>query len=195
MRALLSQLTRFGAVGFVGLIVDVTVFNVLRLTVLSPESLHEGPFIAKVISTTIAIICNWLGNRHWTFRGYRKRHWIREGIEFGIVSVGGMLISLLCLWISHYLLGYDSVLADNLATNVVGLALGTAFRFTLYRTWVFREAEVASDRARLGATQKPASGATEAPVVPAGLAPDSAIKAVSSVKDRLGANRVELDRL
>jgi putative flippase GtrA len=40
--------------------------------------------------------------------------------------------------VSHYLLGFTSVLADNIATNVVGLILGMAFRFTLYKTWVFR---------------------------------------------------------
>jgi putative flippase GtrA len=53
------------------------------------------------------------------------------------VSIGGMLIGLACLWVSHYLLGFTSLLADNVATNVLGLALGTAFRFTLYKWWVF----------------------------------------------------------
>lgn len=138
MRSLLTQLTRFGLVGLVGLVVDVGIFNILRLTVLSPESLHEGPVVAKVISTSIAIIVNWVGNRHFTFRGERKSHWVREGVEFALVSVGGMLISLGCLWVSHYALGFTSVLADNIATNGIGLALGTAFRFTLYRGWVFK---------------------------------------------------------
>lgn len=138
MRSLLAQLTRFGLVGLVGLVIDVGIFNLLRLTVLSPEALHEGPVIAKVISTSIAIIANWIGNRHFTFRGERKSHWVREGFEFALVSVGGMLISLGCLWVSHYALGFTSVLADNIATNVIGLGLGTAFRFTLYRGWVFK---------------------------------------------------------
>lgn len=138
MRSLLTQLTRFGLVGLVGLVVDVGIFNILRFTVLSPEALHEGPILAKVISTSIAIVVNWIGNRHFTFRGERKSHWLREGIEFALVSVGGMLISLGCLWVSHYLLGFTSVVADNIATNVIGLALGTAFRFTLYRGWVFK---------------------------------------------------------
>lgn len=137
MRKLLSQFGRFGVVGAVGLVIDLGVFNLLRLTVLSPESLHEGPVIAKVISTTIAIVCNWIGNRHWTFREHRGPQLWREGIEFGIVSVGGMLIGLACLWVSHYLLGFTSLLADNISSNVIGLALGTLFRFSLYRLWVF----------------------------------------------------------
>jgi len=34
-------------------------------------------------------------------------------------------------------LGYTSVLADNISSNVVGLFLGAVFRFVLYRYWVF----------------------------------------------------------
>ncbi|MEO7349891.1 MAG: GtrA family protein [Terrimesophilobacter sp.] len=134
----MTQLLRFGMVGGVGLIADVAIFNLLRVTVLSPEVLHEGPVIAKVVSTSVAIILNWIGNRYWTFGPHRRPHALREGIEFGIVSIGGMLIGLACLWISHYVLGYTSLLADNISSNVIGLALGTAFRFWLYRVWVFR---------------------------------------------------------
>ena len=137
MRAFVAQFARFGLVGLVGLAVDVGIFNILRATVLSPEALHEGPVIAKIISTSVAILANWLGNRYWTFRGTRRPHWVREAAEFAIVSVGGLLIALGCLWVSHYALGLTSVLADNVSTNVVGLALGTAFRFTFYRLWVF----------------------------------------------------------
>jgi putative flippase GtrA len=137
MRPLIGQFTRFGLVGAVGLVIDLGVFNLLRLTVLAPEELHEGPVIAKVISTTLAIVANWIGNRLWTFREHRGRQLLREGVEFGVVSVGGMLIGLLCLWVSHYVLGFTSLLADNIASNVIGLGLGTLFRFTLYRLWVF----------------------------------------------------------
>ena len=138
MRALVSQLARFGLVGLAGLAVDVGVFNLLVITVLNPVEVHEGPLIAKVISTSLAIITNWLGNRHWTFRRDRRHHWLREGVEFALVSLGGMAISLSCLWVSHYLLGFTSLLADNIATNGIGLVLGTAFRFTFYRLWVFK---------------------------------------------------------
>jgi hypothetical protein len=34
-------------------------------------------------------------------------------------------------------MGWDSALADNISANVVGLALGTAFRFWSYRKFVF----------------------------------------------------------
>lgn len=128
---------RFGLVGGVGLVVDIVIFNALRTTVLEPHFVAGGPIIAKVISTSIAIVVNWIGNRYWTFRSERRTDVLREGIEFAVVSVAGAGIALGCLWISHYVLGLTSILDDNIATNVVGLALGTAFRFALYRLWVY----------------------------------------------------------
>ena len=137
MRTLISQFARFGVVGAVGFVIDFGVFNLLTFTFLSSDVVHEGPLLAKVISTTLAIIFNWMGNRHWTFRAHRGRQLLREGVEFGVVSIGGMVIGLACLFVSHYVLGFDSRLADNISSNVIGLGLGTLFRFTLYRSWVF----------------------------------------------------------
>jgi putative flippase GtrA len=137
MRPLLPQLARFGTVGLIGLVVDVTLFNVLRLSVLAPDVVAEGPVVAKVISTSAAIAVNWLGSRYWTFRLEKRRPAAREALEFVVVSLGGMLIAVACLVVSHYVLGFTSVLADNIATNVIGLALGSLFRFTMYRWWVF----------------------------------------------------------
>jgi hypothetical protein len=49
-------------------------------------------------------------------------------------------ISNLCLVVSHDLLGLTSLIADNISANVVGLGLGTAFRFLTYRRYVFATA-------------------------------------------------------
>ena len=135
--ALGRQLLSFALVGGIGFVVDVVIFNTLRTTVLDPRLVHSGPIVAKVISTSVAIGVNWIGNRLWTFRAERRPDVVREGIEFAGVSVVGAGIALACLWISHYLLGFTSVLDDNIATNVIGLGLGTAFRFALYRWWVY----------------------------------------------------------
>jgi putative flippase GtrA len=134
---LMSQLVKFGLVGGVGFVLDVAVFTALRLTVLSPEVMHEGPLLAKVVSTTVAIAANWIGNRYWTFGPHRTSNTAREGVEFLVVSLLGMGIGLGCLWVSHYGLGLTSVLADNISSNVIGLLLGSLFRFTLYRHWVY----------------------------------------------------------
>jgi putative flippase GtrA len=135
--AFAAQVGKFGAVGLVGFAVDVTVFNLLRTSVFDPHLVHAGPIYAKVISTVLAILANWVGNRYWTFSGNRQSRTLREGVEFFAVSLVGMGIGLVCLWFTHYVLGYTSVLADNISSNVIGLGLGAVFRFALYRYWVF----------------------------------------------------------
>lgn len=151
LATLARQVGKFGAVGLVGFVVDVAIFTLLRMTVFAPENMHAGPIYAKIISTTLAIGANWVGNRFWTFGEHRQSRALREGIEFLAVSLMGMGIGLTCLWISHYVLGFTSVLADNVSSNVIGLALGSVFRFLLYRYWVFSptrrgaEAQVEAD--------------------------------------------------
>ena len=138
MRKLISQFAGVGAVGLVGLVIDVSLFNLLRATALNPDYVQHGALWATLVSTSVAIVFNWLGNRYWTFRHERRAHWWREGIEFALVSLGGLLIALGCVWFSEQVLGLHSLLSDNIAKNVVGLVLGTIFRFTFYRLWVFR---------------------------------------------------------
>ena len=133
----LAYAVKFGVVGLIGFVIDVTLFNLLRLGVFGDDHWAQSAIGAKTISTSVAIVFNWLGNRYWTFRNHRRRNYVREFGEYLIVSLGGMAIALICLWVSHYMLGFTSLLADNIATNVVGLALGTAFRFLLYRYWVY----------------------------------------------------------
>lgn len=138
MRRLIAQFTQFGIVGAIGLVVNVGLFTLLRTTVLAPEHNHEGPLVANVIATAVSIFTNWLGNRFWTFRKHRGKQLMREAVEFTFVNLGGLVISFGCLWVSHYVLGYTSVLADNISSNGIGLVLGMIFRFTLYKLWVFK---------------------------------------------------------
>jgi len=134
---LLRYALKFGVVGLAGYVVDVGIFNLLRLGVFGEGHFAQGLIGAKIISVTIATLVTWFGNRYWTFREHRRKNYLLELFEFATVSVGGLLIGLACLWILHYVLGYQSLLADNISTNVVGLFLATTFRFLLYRFWVY----------------------------------------------------------
>lgn len=133
----LSYFVKFGVVGLIGVGVDVGIFNLLRLGDGDGALWIQGAIGAKVVSTSVAICTNWLGNRYWTFRHDRHKHILREFAEFVAASLIGMGVTLLCLWISHYVLGFTSVLDDNISGNIVGLILGTLARFVLYRFWVW----------------------------------------------------------
>lgn len=133
----LLQLIKFGAVGGVGVVVNFAVFNGLWLTVFNPSKLAHGPLFATVVATLAAILVNWLGNRYWAFAAERQRNTAREGLEFLGASLIGMLVPLICIGVSRYVLGLHSLLADNIASNVVGLVLGTVVRYVLYKFWVY----------------------------------------------------------
>jgi len=99
--------------------------------------LFDKPLTAKVISVLVATTFAYFGNRNWTFRDRTRSSFRREYTLFFVFNAVGMIISLSCLWISHYLLGFESALADNISANVIGLILGTIFRFWGYHNWVF----------------------------------------------------------
>ena len=131
----IAELGRFGSVGAVAYVVDIGLFNLLRFG--PGEVLGHKPLTAKVISVVVATLVAWLGNRYWTFAKQRTKGHVRELVMFGIVNGGGMLFAVACLWFSHYVLQLTSPLADNIAANVVGVGLGTVFRFFAYKYVVF----------------------------------------------------------
>lgn len=128
-----SQVVSFGMVGGMAFIIDIGVYNILRSTILD-----DKPIGAKVISVAVATLASWLGNRALTFRATRDSSVIREGVLFALMNVIGLGIAAACLYVSHYVLGFTSQLADNIAGNGIGLVLGMAFRFFAYRYLVFR---------------------------------------------------------
>lgn len=138
LRELLREMAKFGVVGAVGFVVDVGVFNLLRYDGAGwPAPLADRPVTAKIISVCVATLVTYAGNRHWTWRTRSRRGMSREVSLFFLFNAIGMAISVACLAVSHYLLGFTGALADNIAANGVGLALGTLFRFWSYRTFVF----------------------------------------------------------
>lgn len=130
------EFVRFCVVGLGSYIVDVGLFNLLAHSGL--VSLPGDPSMTgKIISVSISVIFSWVVNRLWTFGDKHSSERAREFLMFVLVNVGGMLIALACLWFSRYALDLRSQLADNISANVVGLILGTAFRYIMYRYVVF----------------------------------------------------------
>jgi putative flippase GtrA len=129
----------FAAVGACALTVDIGGYNAL-VHLGGTGVLDDQPLLAKTLSVTAATSIAYFGNRHWTYRHRPRGRFAREYTLFVALSAVGLTIALTCLAVSRYVLGLTSTLADNLAANVVGLALGSLFRFASYRRYVFRHA-------------------------------------------------------
>ena len=137
---LLDEIAKFGVVGGIAFVVDVGTFNLLLHWGGTDAWLYDRPLRAKVVSTILATLVAYAGNRFWTFRDRDRVGYAREYVLFFLLNGVGLAIALGCLAISHYLLGFHTGIADNISGNGVGLVLGTMFRFWAYRRWVFPEA-------------------------------------------------------
>ncbi|WP_207782562.1 GtrA family protein [Phytoactinopolyspora limicola] len=136
LHRLLREGLKFATVGSVGYIVDIGIFNAL-LFAGGEGPLHDKPLIAKTVSVLAATVVTYTGHRVWTFR-HRARVKLARGYPLFFLFNGiGLGIALSCLAVSRYALGMSGPLADNISANVVGLLLGTLFRYWSYRTWVF----------------------------------------------------------
>jgi len=124
-------------VGGVATVVDIALFNILISTEIFSGVAHFS-LLAKVTSSSVAIVVAYLGHKLWTF-SHRSGH-ESESFQLGLfvlVNLGGLFIALSCLWFSRYVLGLTSQVADNISANAVGLVLATIFRFLASRRWVF----------------------------------------------------------
>lgn len=136
LSAVVREFAKFGIIGFFNYFVDVGIFNLLQYS--SHIAVFEGqPLRAKIVSTTVATTIAYFANRYWTFRHRGRTNMGREYVMFFVLNGVAMVIAVATLAISHYVLGFTSPLADNISANVIGLGLGTLFRFWSYRKWVF----------------------------------------------------------
>ncbi|GAB3649317.1 GtrA family protein [Glycomyces tarimensis] len=138
LRSHSGELSRFVGVGGSAYLLDVGLFNLLLVFLDWPD------WTAKVVATAVATTYAFFGNRHWTWRdrlGSATAH--RQYLLYFFFNGLGLLIALGCLWANNGLAQawpqyFDNVLAKNIAANVVGVGIASAFRFYAYRTWVFR---------------------------------------------------------
>jgi putative flippase GtrA len=129
-----AEVMSFLAVGGAGYVVDVAAFNVLRS---APVIGTLDPSVARTLAVTVAMVVTYLGNRLLTWRDVPSVDRRREVALFVLFNLVGLGMSVITLTISHDLMGLTSRWADNISANVIGMALGTAFRYWSYKRFVF----------------------------------------------------------
>ncbi len=129
----IRQFLKFGVVGAIGSVVDFSVLIVLK------EFLLLNLYVANTFSFSAAVFSNFLWNSIWTFRGTfrgRKRH---RFIPFLLVSILGLGINQVILYLAHETTGLDNYQYGYLVAKVAATIVVMIWNFIANKYWTFRE--------------------------------------------------------
>ena len=109
---LLMQIIRFGIVGGTSFLIDYGIFTILS------QLLHIHYLIASILSFTISVIYNYILSIKWVF-DVSKKQTSKEFIVFVILSVIGLGINSLIMYLSVDLMHIHEMISKIIATAIV----------------------------------------------------------------------------
>ncbi|MEV5877751.1 GtrA family protein [Streptomyces sp. NPDC052101] len=125
------EVVKFGIVGGSGVLVNFLIFNLLL------HGLGGQAMTATVLASCVAMATNYLGFRYFAYRDRASR--TRSQIMLFFVFSGlGVVMEIGLFWVGYHGLGLNSLLESNVA-KALSIVLASAFRFVVYRTWVFQQ--------------------------------------------------------
>jgi putative flippase GtrA len=143
-----SQLRRVGgeAIKFTGVNVVATAVAVLLFNALvhglpglyGPGPMHDYPVATYFAANTVGMLISFYGSRQYAFKHRRATGPGGGLVNYAIVNFASFVIPMGCLWVTRNVFDWSSVIADNLAANVVGALLAMLFRFWAFRRFVFK---------------------------------------------------------
>jgi putative flippase GtrA len=127
-RILLKELTAFGAIGIVALLIDLGIFTALQ---------SDGALKAKALSTAVSTTFAYFGNRHLSFSHRARTGLARETSFFFGINLITLIFSELVIALFVYPLNYDHGSTMVALVNLGTIGIGTIFRFWTYKRFVF----------------------------------------------------------
>ena len=130
LRHLAPEALAFGTIGAANVLLDMVITWVAL-----PIGAVKASVIATVVTTTVA----YFANRYWTYRHHTRSALRREYTLFFGFNLIGMVIQSGAIAIGKYGFGlteeHDEVMF--MGVTLLGIGIGTIFRFWAYRTFVF----------------------------------------------------------
>ncbi len=133
-----KRFIKFGIVGAFGAAVDFSILNALIFW--AGFSSPGGKILANVVSTSVAIISNFIWNRLWTFPESRARKKRTQLVQFTLVNLVGLIINTGIFFVAdHYI--FEPVVSTNMAiqlakASAIGIVL--FWNFGANRIWTYR---------------------------------------------------------
>ena len=129
----LVRFLKFATVGAIGMVVDLTVLNVMHKVFGLPL------LVANTISFTTAVISNFTWNRLWTFPESRERPIGSQLGQFALVNIVGLAINNAVLWLAFQVT--QQIVPDpwdyNLA-KVFAIGVVLFWNYFVNRAWTYK---------------------------------------------------------
>lgn len=106
------QLIRFAIVGIIAAFVDVGVLVVLK------ELVHVDVLLSSAVSFCVSVIVNYILSMSFVFKS-KKQSKLREFIVFVLLSIGGLCLNQLILWIGVKFMSVYYLIVKLLAMVIV----------------------------------------------------------------------------
>ena len=97
MKKLIIQLIKFGIVGVIATVIDLGVLMLLK------EFMHIDVLIASAVAFSVSVVVNYILSMMFVFKGSKNGR-IKEFIVFVALSMGGLLLNQLIMWIGTEIL-------------------------------------------------------------------------------------------
>ena len=140
-----GRFLRFAAVGTIGAIIDLSIFNILS------SGFGLPALQAQAVSFSVAVISNFLWNRYWTYPDSRNKSITSQLVQFIAVSFIGLTIRTLIfdrlekslIWLAGQAVGTSFILSPTTIGH--NIALGTVilvimfWNFFINRYWTYND--------------------------------------------------------
>ena len=135
MKKLIEQIIKFGVVGVIAFIIDFVITMVTYSFLKGNLSIDASSVIASFLGFTISVIVNYLLSMKYVFVRRDNLSRKREFIIFVVLSVIGLLINELVIWLSTSIIYVNSSwLSNNIGDSlfVAGAKILATFIVMVY---------------------------------------------------------------
>ena len=128
MKKLIIQLIKFGVVGVIATLIDLAVLMFLK------EILHIEVLVASAIAFCVSVIANYILSMMFVFRGSENGK-VKEFLVFLILSIGGLLLNQIIMWI-----GTEILTAYYLWAKIFALVFVPIYNFVTRKIFLEKKA-------------------------------------------------------
>ena len=130
MKKLILQIIKFGIVGVIAAIIDFAVLTLLK------EVFDVDVLLASGIAFSVSVIANYILSMLFVFKG-KKCSKVKEFIIFVALSIGGLLVNQLIMWLGAEVFNFYYLLVKVFACIFVA-----AYNFITRKVFLESKEEV-----------------------------------------------------